>query len=130
VSFDWITACEQSDRFVDEIKYEIKGIRQFPTCNAPFKSRTAEKKFFDGYKVYFRNCFTSLAEEDLQNLVITGCGEVIRDQNQLEKLQKKSGEGFKILIVCNNIGMPNTQSGVKFVSIESFINSVSQFEYL
>ncbi|CAG2168241.1 unnamed protein product [Oppiella nova] len=126
LTFDWITDSYRSNRFVDELKYEISADRSATETRVPYKSRTTRQKLFENLMVQFNGIKDTLLAE-LQQMVTIGGGVVVNSIDEFEKNRRKTGVK-KLIIVSDCIGLANTQSdGVKYMARNTFMESMSNF---
>uniref|UniRef100_A0A251JLN8 RING-type E3 ubiquitin transferase BRCA1 n=1 Tax=Manihot esculenta TaxID=3983 RepID=A0A251JLN8_MANES len=92
LTIDWVKACMKSMCPVDEEPYEV-GLDNHGCCNGPRTGRLSvldkAPKLFDGLRFYFSGDFVLGYKEDLQNLVTTAGGTVLRI---VEELVEKTHE--------------------------------------
>ncbi|WOG85904.1 hypothetical protein DCAR_0105097 [Daucus carota subsp. sativus] len=105
VTMDWIKACKEMNKPVDEEEYEAvldthgcwygpKSGRLQTLQNAP--------KLFSGMNFYFSGDFFPAYKDDLQNLVTAAGGSVVKTKEQLATLSC-AGQGSSTTLVVYNV---------------------------
>lgn len=104
LKIDWIKACMEAMQPVNEEPYEVSldnhGCRDGPKTGRLMALNNAPK-LFNGLKFYFTGDFVPGYEENLQNLVITAGGTILKSKEELVPQNCDGQAAPKILVVYN-----------------------------
>ncbi|XP_062148642.1 BRCA1-associated RING domain protein 1 isoform X3 [Alnus glutinosa] len=104
VNIGWVKACMEAMHPVDEVPYEVcldnHGCSDGPKTGRLMASNNAPK-LFNGFKFYFSGDFVPEYKDDLQNLVVTAGGAVLKSKEELLSQSCDEVAPVRVLIVYN-----------------------------
>lgn len=133
VSFDWVTACEKSNRLVDESKFEIRGYRGGTWIEAPHKSRTEKVELLRNCAFYFNVPFEKFVGDlkELREVLEAGKGNVVASSSELFDLMANDSDVrcFVVNDTDQKTLMPNLKTATHLTANE-LIDSISNLKPL
>ncbi|XP_022847162.1 BRCA1-associated RING domain protein 1-like isoform X1 [Olea europaea var. sylvestris] len=108
LTIDWLKACMEANRPVNEEPYEV-NMDNHGCCDGPKNGRlrasTNAPKLFDGFQFYFSGDFVPAYKNDLLELVTVGGGTIIENMEQMIA-ERHNEQAISTLLVVYNQDSP------------------------
>ncbi|KAJ8899539.1 hypothetical protein K2173_018513 [Erythroxylum novogranatense] len=104
LTIDWVKACMETMRAVEEEPYEISldnhGCHGGPRTGR-LRALNNAPKLFNGLHFYFTGDFVRGYKEDLQNLVVAAGGTILRSEQELVTPIQEQADSSRKLVIYN-----------------------------